>query len=92
VPGRRLKVTTRGGKTLGEVVRNADDHVQDRHSTSHVAEVATSSALVAVAFGLTHGAVGGVALDTRCAIGTTAGPATVAMLLSWLRVHIPMPD
>jgi hypothetical protein len=30
-----LKVTTRGGKTLGEVVRNADDHVHDRHPSSH---------------------------------------------------------
>jgi hypothetical protein len=57
-----------------------------------VAEVTIGSALVAVVFGLTHGALGGVALDTRCAIGMAAGPATLAIVLSSLRVHIPMSD
>jgi hypothetical protein len=31
-----------------------------------------------------------VALDTRCTIGMAGGPATPAMVLSSLRVHIPM--
>ena len=58
----------------------------------HGAEVAIGSALVAVVFGLMHGAVGGVAIDTRCAIGMAAGPATLAMMSSWFQVHNPMSD
>jgi hypothetical protein len=57
-----------------------------------VAEVTTGSALVAVVFGLTHGALGGLAFNTRCAIGMAAGPATLAMGLNSLRVHIPKSD
>ena len=33
VPGQRLKVTIRGGKTLGEAVRYAEDQVHCGHPT-----------------------------------------------------------
>ena len=48
--------------------------------------------LVAVVFGLTRDALGGVALDTRYAILMAAGPATLAMVLSSLRVDSRMSD
>jgi hypothetical protein len=44
---------------------------------------------VALVFGVTHGAEGGVELGTRVAIGMAAGFAGLAMMLSMLRLRQP---
>jgi len=58
-------------------------------STSRLLGQTTGSALVALVFGLTHGAPDGIAMGTRFAIGMAAGFAALAMLLSTLRVRQP---
>ena len=56
-------------------------------STSRLVGQTTGSALVAVAFGLTHDFVGAVVLGTQISIGMAAGFAGLAMVLSWLRLR-----
>jgi DHA2 family multidrug resistance protein-like MFS transporter len=58
-------------------------------STSRLLGQTTGSALVALVFGLTHGAGGGVELGTRVAIAMAAGFAALAMVLSTLRLRQP---
>jgi DHA2 family multidrug resistance protein-like MFS transporter len=55
-------------------------------STARLTGQTTSSALVAVVFGLTQGGVDSIALGTHVAIGMAAAFACVAMVLSWARV------
>jgi DHA2 family multidrug resistance protein-like MFS transporter len=55
-------------------------------STSRLLGQTTGSALVALVFGITHAAAGGVELGTRVAIGMAAGFAALAMVLSTLRL------
>lgn len=56
-------------------------------STSRLVGQTTGSALVAVVFGLTHGADSAVTLATHLSIGMAAGFAGLAMVLSWLRLR-----
>jgi len=56
-------------------------------STSRLVGQTTGSALVAVAFGLTHDFDGAVVLGTQISIGMAAGFAGLAMVLSWLRLR-----
>jgi DHA2 family multidrug resistance protein-like MFS transporter len=58
-------------------------------STSRLLGQTTGSALVALVFGITHGAEGGVELGTKVAIGMAAGFAALAMALSTLRLRQP---
>jgi hypothetical protein len=55
-------------------------------STSRLVGQTTGSALVAVVFGLTHGATDAVVLGTHVAIGVAAGFAALATALSWARL------
>jgi DHA2 family multidrug resistance protein-like MFS transporter len=55
-------------------------------STSRLIGQTTGSALVAVAFGLTHGAEHPVLLGTHVAIAAAAGFAALGTVLSWLRL------
>jgi DHA2 family multidrug resistance protein-like MFS transporter len=55
-------------------------------STSRLIGQTTGSALVAVAFGLTHNAAHPVLLGTHVAIAAAAGFAALGTLLSWLRL------
>lgn len=56
-------------------------------STSRLVGQTTGSALVAVVFGLTHGADGAVALGTHLSLWMATGFAALAMALSWLRLR-----
>ena len=56
-------------------------------STARLLGQTTGSALVALVFGVTHAAEGGVELGTRLAIGMAAGFAALAMVLSTLRLR-----
>ena len=58
-------------------------------STSRLLGQTTGSALVALVFGVTHGAGDAIELGTRLAIGMAAAFAAVAMVLSSLRVRQP---
>jgi DHA2 family multidrug resistance protein-like MFS transporter len=55
-------------------------------STSRLIGQTTGSALVAVAFGLTHGSADPVWLGAHFAIGAAAGFAALGTVLSWLRL------
>jgi DHA2 family multidrug resistance protein-like MFS transporter len=55
-------------------------------STARLVGQTTGSALVAVVFGLTHGAADPVVLGTHAAIGVAAGFAAVGTALSWARL------
>ena len=56
-------------------------------STSRLVGQTTGSALVAVAFGLTHSAENAVVLGTQISIGMAAGFAGLACVLSWMRLR-----
>jgi MFS transporter, DHA2 family, multidrug resistance protein len=56
-------------------------------STARLTGQTTSSALVAVVFGLTSGAANAVSLGTELAMGMAAAFAGFAMVLSWLRLR-----
>jgi DHA2 family multidrug resistance protein-like MFS transporter len=58
-------------------------------STSRLLGQTTGSALVALVFGITHGAGNAVELGTKSAIGMAAAFAAIAMVLSSLRVRQP---
>jgi MFS transporter, DHA2 family, multidrug resistance protein len=58
-------------------------------STSRLLGQTTGSALVALVFGITHGATNAVELGTRSAIAMAAAFAGIAMVLSSLRVRQP---
>jgi DHA2 family multidrug resistance protein-like MFS transporter len=58
-------------------------------STSRLLGQTTGSALVALLFGITHGADNAVELGTKSAIGMAAAFAALAMVLSSLRVRQP---
>jgi DHA2 family multidrug resistance protein-like MFS transporter len=58
-------------------------------STSRLLGQTTGSALVALLFGITHGADNAVEFGTKSAIGMAAAFAAVAMVLSSLRVRQP---
>lgn len=58
-------------------------------STSRLLGQTTGSALVALLFGLTHGAEGSVELGTKLAIGMAVSFAGLAMILSSLRLRQP---
>ncbi len=58
-------------------------------STSRLLGQTTGSALVALVFGITHGADNAVELGTKSAIGMAAAFAAIAMVLSSLRVRQP---
>jgi DHA2 family multidrug resistance protein-like MFS transporter len=58
-------------------------------STSRLLGQTTGSALVALVFGITHGAVNAVELGTKSAIAMAAAFAAIAMILSSLRVRQP---
>jgi DHA2 family multidrug resistance protein-like MFS transporter len=55
-------------------------------STSRLVGQTTGSAIVAMVLGLTHGGPNAIASATHIAIGISTGVATLAMVLSWLRV------
>ena len=55
-------------------------------STSRLVGQTTGSAIVAMVLGLTHGGPESIVGATHIAIGIAAGSATLAMVLSWLRV------
>jgi DHA2 family multidrug resistance protein-like MFS transporter len=55
-------------------------------STARLVGQTTGSALVAVVFGLTHGATDPVVLGTHVAIGVAAGFAALGTALSWARL------
>ena len=58
-------------------------------STSRLLGQTTGSALVALVFGITHGADNAVELGTKSAIAMAAAFAAIAMILSSLRVRQP---
>jgi MFS transporter, DHA2 family, multidrug resistance protein len=58
-------------------------------STSRLVGQTTGSALVAVAFGLTHDLAGAVVIGTQISLGMSVGFAGTAMVLSWLRLRAP---
>ena len=58
-------------------------------STSRLLGQTTGSALVALVFGITHGATNAVELGTKSAIAMAAAFAGIAMVLSSLRVRQP---
>ena len=60
-------------------------------STSRLLGQTTGSALVALVFGITHGAEDALELGTRFSIGMAAAFAGTAMVLSSLRVRQPQP-
>ena len=55
-------------------------------STSRLVGQTTGSAIVAMVLGLTHGGPDSIVIATHIALGIAAGSATLAMILSWLRV------